>query len=425
MTFVRVRPGMRWSRLTWLGALTLAACGGIAERDDRPTPTPSVPTTPAPSDSGSGGAAGAGGFGSTGGTSGAGGLTGPGGAPPYVPKAIYAGDETSFAILSDGRVASWGRNDSGELGHPGSGLFSVDDLGFVPTLVSADDHTCFLDSAGVIRCAGSNGYFELGDGTNKSRSDPTRVTVISDPATIVAAGPNQTCAYTTPPMLRCWGQGFADAQLRMLSEGVEYVDLAVGGNHECALRADKTIACWGEYTMWDHGTNYGYALAIDITSIGRVAQLVAGFSYSCARTAEGRVWCWGDNENSQLGTPAVMGSCPSDCEATPHLIDLPPGAEAAKIVAKSNSTVALTSDGRLFGWGGVPHDGVCGRGLICTSAPRQLADFDDITDVSLGSGHLCVLRRDNSVWCWGDNDYHQVANTGGSFIAAPVRVMPR
>jgi len=24
--------------------------------------------------------------------------------------------------------------------------------------------------------------------------------------------------------------------------------------------------------------------------------------------------------------------------------------------------------------------------------------------------NICVLRRDGSVWCWGDNSYHQVSD---------------
>lgn len=49
-------------------------------------------------------------------------------------KAIRAGSYSSFALLGDGRLATWGRNDSGQLAHEGSGDFLITELGFAVTV---------------------------------------------------------------------------------------------------------------------------------------------------------------------------------------------------------------------------------------------------------------------------------------------------
>ena len=110
---------VRCVRLVWIGsAVALAGCGGIADRAAG-TATRDTPVSPSTPDAGSGGEAGA------------------SGSPALaLPRAVYTGSETSFALFSDGRLASWGRNGSGELGHPGGELFSIRDLGFEP--VAAD-----------------------------------------------------------------------------------------------------------------------------------------------------------------------------------------------------------------------------------------------------------------------------------------------
>jgi NAD(P)-dependent dehydrogenase (short-subunit alcohol dehydrogenase family) len=100
--------------------------------------------------------------------------------------AIAAGDEMSYAVLSDGRVASWGRNQRGQLGLSGSAR--------VPTLVPGLDrvvdvaagygHALFLRADGSVWALGWNGSGQLGDGTRDDRSQPVRVAGLTDAVAI-------------------------------------------------------------------------------------------------------------------------------------------------------------------------------------------------------------------------------------------------
>jgi alpha-tubulin suppressor-like RCC1 family protein len=105
--------------------------------------------------------------------------------PGETVSAIAAGQAHSCALLQNGRVKCWGRNDNGLLGigdtdargdDPGEmgAQLPVIDLGpgETPTAITASHvHNCALLAAGSIKCWGANEHGELGLGDRKSRGD--------------------------------------------------------------------------------------------------------------------------------------------------------------------------------------------------------------------------------------------------------------
>lgn len=393
------RRCVRALRIAWL--IPISGCGRIETSDRRSATSPEPPeptkTAAAGADVGSD-------------------------EPAIVATSVYIGDETSLALLSDGRLATWGRNGSGELAREGNSDLSIDQLDFEFVAVSAGSHTCFLDARGAIRCSGYNANFQLGDGTSQSRARPALVTVISEPALLVAAGGARTCAYTTDTVLQCWGGSYIKQELLRFSAGIAYVDAAVGGNHLCAVDATGMVACFGGYTIEE---THVVAAAGPVAGLSGAVQVVAGFSHSCARTEQGNVWCWGEHGRGQLGVASPPEICASvKCTPQPTAVELPNGVRAAKIAAGNDATVVITTEGRLFGWGGLELDGTCKNHPVCSRIPRRLSAFDDVVDAGIGDEHLCLLRRDGSVWCWGQNTYGQVTSGNADFFDGPVRVLP-
>ena len=43
---------------------------------------------------------------------------------------------------------------------------------------------------------------------------------------------------------------------------------------------------------------------------------------------------------------------------------------------------------------------------------RSALDIFDVVDVTVGSMHTCVLRRNGAVICWGLNNHFELGNPG-------------
>jgi alpha-tubulin suppressor-like RCC1 family protein len=127
--------------------------------------------------------------------------------------AIDAGGAHSCAVLKDGTVRCWGRNDSGELG-TGDTLplrFASNPVPGVTTaraLAAGLAHSCALLHDATVRCWGANQAGQLGNGT----FDNSLLPVPASTQNIIAAidaGPRgaTTCARLIDGRAQCWGAG--------------------------------------------------------------------------------------------------------------------------------------------------------------------------------------------------------------------------
>ena len=176
-------------------------------------------------------------------------------------KAIAAGSQHSCALRNSGAVWCWGRNLGGALGNGSStgesepgpvvGLNSG-----VISISAGGDHSCAVHQFGYVMCWGANTFGELGDGTTTHRSAPVPVQGLYADFIAVATGSSHTCGLTISGGVRCWGSN-GDGQLgdgttisrstpvavTGLNSGV--LDISLGSAHSCALMASGGIKCWG------------------------------------------------------------------------------------------------------------------------------------------------------------------------------------
>jgi alpha-tubulin suppressor-like RCC1 family protein len=119
----------------------------------------------------------------------------------------------ALALLSDGSVWAWGRNDGGQLGDGTTTSRSqpqpVPGLANVVAVSAGRCHSLALLSDGSVRSWGCNPSGELGDGTTAGRSTPAQVANLDGIARI-AAGFHTSYAVRNGGLVFAWGDSSND-----------------------------------------------------------------------------------------------------------------------------------------------------------------------------------------------------------------------
>jgi len=151
------------------------------------------------------------------------------------------------------------------------------------------------------------------------------------------------------------------------------------------------------------------------------ARISAGFAHTMELKADGSLWAWGNNEYGQLG---LGDEFKDDYSSTPLRV----GTENnwASVVVGKWHTIALKTDGTLWAWG-YADDGQLGLGeeyeyLVddydykYVNTPVQVGVDVDWAAVSTGQAHTAAIKKDGSLWTWGDNEYCQLGFGGNCLL---------
>ena len=138
------------------------------------------------------------------------------------------------------------------------------------------------------------------------------------------------------------------------------VDLAVDEiTMQCARMSDGTLRCAGfDNAMGQFGDGtWGLSSRLhgQISGLCDVEQVAIGGGgwIVCTRHGDGTVRCWGDNQYGALGT-------------------------------------------------GHDGDSSCFDGDACRTVPTIVPGLTDVVDIAVDDIATCAVRRDGSLWCWGD-----------------------
>lgn len=126
---------------------------------------------------------------------------------------ITAGRSHVCALDEDGGVWCWGSNDRGQLGfdptkEPITRPVLVA-LGETARAVTAGNaHSCALLPQGTVKCWGDNTYGQLGLGarTKSITAKDTEYVLLGEPADVIFAGGDHTCAVLQSGTMSCWGR---------------------------------------------------------------------------------------------------------------------------------------------------------------------------------------------------------------------------
>lgn len=141
---------------------------------------------------------------------------------------LALGRSFSMALLEDGSIAAWGRNLDGELGD-GTNLNTRDLVDFVKVegvtqavkIGAGIDHACAVLAEGGVTCWGKNDQGQVGIDRETQLSTPQTVPGLAS-ATNVSAGLAHTCALHEDGTVSCWGtnESFQLGRARMTHSSV-------------------------------------------------------------------------------------------------------------------------------------------------------------------------------------------------------------
>lgn len=227
--------------------------------------------------------------------------------------AVEAGRYYSLALLSDGTVYAWGRNDVGQLGigNTTSPQAAPVQISFPTTdviaLAAGDDHTLALMSDGSIWAWGDNPNGELGTGDYVRHTSPTTLAGITARA------------------------------------------IAAGGNHSVALLADGKVRTWGfnNHGQLGNGSTISSNVPVEVSGLLGVVGIEAGYEFTLALLGNGTVKSWGDDASFQLGNGVTAGD-----QTTPvDVLGIDSGRTARGLAAGIFHGMALLDDGSVLAWG--------------------------------------------------------------------------
>jgi uncharacterized repeat protein (TIGR02543 family) len=357
------------------------------------------------------------------------------------------GGSFSAALSEKGRVFIWGSNEVGNLGDGTqigknqpieiTNRIPLEEFDKITSLVMGGSFSAALSNSGRVFMWGSNMIGQLGDGTQIDRNTPIEITSrfgmsFDDKIISLSLGGIFTAALSFRGRVFTWGYNnnaqlgdgtiidkFTPREITQrfpLSNDETITMITTGGSHSGALSSKGRVFTWGNNSSGQlgNGTTFIDSSPREITSRfnleteNSIKLINFGASSSMALSELGRVYAWGNNENGQLGDGTTINrSTPKEITSYfgPLLQD-----KISMIVTKSNSSSALSSNGKVFFWGENDY-GQIGNGTNFNSnLPIDISNsitlplsFDSFKLIAIGTSHSALLSESGNLYLWGYN----------------------
>jgi uncharacterized repeat protein (TIGR02543 family) len=254
-------------------------------------------------------------------------------------------------------------------------------------------HSLVVTATGQVYAWGNNDFGQLGDGSTIDRTTPTLIS------------------------------------FNELQSGERIKSVKAGSSHSIAVTTSGRVYSWGRntYGQLGNGTYIQQTTPTLISVTGYynnpIQSVATGYIHSLALSSNGEVYAWGYNSDGSVG----KGS--NSTVPNPTLINfdgLLNGEKIKSIEASERTSVAVTTSGRVYVWGD-NRQGQVGDGLSATKIRNpKLISFDGIQsgetieDVDVGAGRSLALTTNGRVYTWGGYDYSN--DSSNTFITTPTLI---
>jgi alpha-tubulin suppressor-like RCC1 family protein len=287
----------------------------------------------------------------------------------------------------------------------------------------------------TVRCWGLNTDGQLGDGSYINRNRPVPVLqsagIPLQNATWVTSGSRHSCATLGTGKVVCWGRddagqlgdgSFVDTTMAVSVFGLTNVtDLDTGGFHTCAV-SNSTLQCWGKNAYKTISTAaQSYFNTPTLVGVPEPAKVGLGYQHSCASDVSGNVWCLGYNFNGELGDNTQDDKYAPD--KVQQCSPAGPLTSVSSLAAGARHMCAIKTDKSVWCWGD-STDGQAGNGTasqnLCAVPVSVLTSAEKIV---AGTNHVCAIASNQDLYCWGDNSVGQMGDSSTNDVTTPKVVM--
>lgn len=349
---------------------------------------------------------------------------------------VSSGNNHTVAIKSDGTLWAWGTNYNGQLGNGiDGGIYLVPiQIGSENNWESVEVGSNFslaIKTDGTLWGWGNNVRGQLGDGTTNNKLIPTQIGT-SNTWSLISAGWYHVLAIKSDGTLWTWGyndyyqlgdgnDGSGTSLIfrnfpKKIGVSTNWSKISAGLLHSVAIKTDGTLWAWGgnSYGQIGNGTNgTGFDYVKTPTQIGTStnwSKIGTGNVHTVAIKTDGSLWGWGRNANRQLG----------DGTSTNKNIPTPIGnsTDWTTIEAGFQKTFAIKTNGTLWNWGNLTY----GTSNVAGSNPTQIGIDNNWSNISTLNGSIHSIKTDGSLWAWGINNEGQIGDNTTLVKYTPVMI---
>lgn len=323
----------------------------------------------------------------------------------------------------------------------------------VVELVLDDYLSCVVMSSAAVRCWGARTFFETGEAVPELKGVRDLTIARSDWAKRICGirGEGQVTCLRLPSV----PLGKPHLEPVAITDAVQLI--AAGSEHDglCALRKSGAVACWAQASGWtDSLAKPSPEEVVGLRQIEGVPPFTKLHQTkgTCGETAEGAFHCWKfkpDYMKKRVDIEMFEVPVMKDARAVHGDLFIDGDGALRKLVSPTESTAppwdmpklrAVKSGRFTCGITAEGEEVVCGPGRagylnesngVLGLGHRELLPEDAWGKVKLprrakhieiGSLHACALLDDGSVYCWGNNDLHQLGRERRSASTKPVRI---
>lgn len=290
-------------------------------------------------------------------------------------------------------------------------------------------HTMVVKNDGTLWSWGDNLHGRLGTGSDRPGSSNTPLQIAAGVKSVSASGFRHCMLVKTDGSLWGWGDnghgelgiGTTANQLQPVKVMNDVAMVSAGSYHTAAVKTDGSLWVWGynQYGSVGNGTTENVLSPVKI--MDNIIMVSAGDKSTFAVDKNGNLYAWGMDNAGKLGN----GHRGTQKGVDGNIIQTAPikiMSDVVYVSAGVNHTAAIKKDGSLWTWGN-NNDGQLGNGVEDKSSYVPVKVLDNVASVQCSDNNTLAVKKDGSLWMWGKNDYGQLMSSNKVNVLSPVKVL--